>query len=257
MKNNLTRKIKVLLKARQIFQNWTLYLRVYLKMVTDEHVIFQTKKGLKIKIRSNSTDLMALTNVWLYEEYASKNYKINDEDIIIDIGSHIGLFALYASQFCKNGKIYCFEPVKENYDMLISNLKLNNITNVYPNNLAVSKTSDKVKIFLNEDEAGHSMFIENAEHIEISSIRLKEIFENNKIEKCDLLKLDCEGVEYEIIDTLPESIANKILNIILEYHFANSKQELLHNLMKKLEKLLFKITKKESTQEMGMIYAHK
>ena len=73
MKNSLARKIKVLLKARQIFQNWTLYLRVYLKIVTDEHVIFQTKNGLKIKIRSNSTDLMALTNVWLYEEYACQN----------------------------------------------------------------------------------------------------------------------------------------------------------------------------------------
>ena len=65
---------------------------------------------------------MALTNVWLIQDYSSKDFSIKNDDIVIDVGAHIGLFALFASQYCKSGKIYCFEPVKENYDLLLETL---------------------------------------------------------------------------------------------------------------------------------------
>ena len=49
---------------------------------------------------------MALTNVWLTQEYLDDDFYIEDDDIVLDIGGHIGLFALFASQFCKKGKIF-------------------------------------------------------------------------------------------------------------------------------------------------------
>ena len=81
------------------------------------------RSGIKIMLRVNSTDLMAFTHVWLLKEYERPGFEIKNNDIIIDIGGHIGLFALYSSQFCKSGKIYCFEPIKENFDMLKSNIE--------------------------------------------------------------------------------------------------------------------------------------
>ena len=51
---------------------------------------------------------------------AAEELLIDENDVVVDVGAHIGLFALYASQFCNNGKIYSFEPVKENYDLLIN-----------------------------------------------------------------------------------------------------------------------------------------
>ena len=106
----------------------------------------------------NSTDLMAFTHVWLLQEYASTGFEI--KDTIIDIGAHIGLFALFSSQFCKHGKIYCFELVKENFDLLESNIELNNIRNVIAINGAISTSSSVITIYLNNDESGHSMYVE-------------------------------------------------------------------------------------------------
>ena len=83
-----------------------------------------------MKLRTNSTDLMAFTSVWLDEEYSKPKFEIETDDVVLDIGAHIGLFTLFASQFCTNGKIYCFEPIKENFELLQENIKMNNLENV-------------------------------------------------------------------------------------------------------------------------------
>ena len=141
-------KLKIFLKSTKLFKNWYVYPLVYFKLTKKQYVIFETKTGLNIKIRVNSTDLMALTHVWMIQEYSNSEFDIHDNDIVIDVGAHIGLFALYVSQFCKNGKILCYEPIKENYDMLISNLKLNNKKNVFAFNKAVSKSNSTVRIYV-------------------------------------------------------------------------------------------------------------
>ena len=100
--SNFFKNLQIFLHSRKIFKNWYIFPKVYYKLISEKFPIFETKNGLKIKIRKYSTDLMALTHVWLIEEYKSKNFEIKDTDVIIDVGGHIGLFSLYASQFCKN-----------------------------------------------------------------------------------------------------------------------------------------------------------
>ena len=178
-------KLQILLNSRKIFKNWYIYPQVYFKLTKNEYVIFETRSGLKIKIRVDSTDLMALTHVWMIQEYSEDNFSINHDDIVVDVGAHIGLFALFASQFCNNGKIFCFEPIQENYKMLIENININQIKNIYPNNLAVTKDTSTAKIFLNDDESGHSMFVENKSFVQEDSKSLFDVFADNRIEECN------------------------------------------------------------------------
>ena len=58
------------------------------------------------------------------EENFYKKLIETEKPVIIDIGAHIGLFSLHCSQICKEGKIYAFEPMVENYDILKSNIQL-------------------------------------------------------------------------------------------------------------------------------------
>ena len=204
MKDGPLFKLRILLKSIEIFRNWYLYPLVYFNLTSKPFVIFETKTDLKLKIRTKSTDLMALTHVWLIEEYRNVDFKIGNNDTIVDVGAHIGLFSLFAAQFCKKGRVFCFEPVNDNYELLLENIKLNNITNIIPFNCAVSQNSSKVKIFLNDDQSSHSMFIPNSESIEVPSISVHDIFKENEIKKCDLLKLDCEGAEYDIIKSIKQ-----------------------------------------------------
>lgn len=197
---------------------------------------------------------MALTNVWLSEEYSKLGFEIKDNDLVIDIGAHIGLFALFASKKCKTGNIYCYEPVKENYELLLKNLHDNNLTNVHCFNIAVSDSEQKVKLYLNSDQAGHSLYIESASFLEVQSTTLKKIMDKNKIEKCDFLKIDCEGAEYGIIESLPHQYLHKIDKMVIEYHFASSKSKLLVELLRKLESNSFKVELVRYSEDMGLIY---
>ena len=257
MKYGFFSKLQIFLNSRKIFKNWYIYPKVYYKLINDTFVIFRTKTDLRIKIRVRSTDLMTLTNVWMINEYDIEDFEINVNDTVIDIGAHIGLFSLLVSQLCKTGKILSFEPVRENFDLLVSNLKLNHIENVLPFNMAVSKNLDKLNLFLNDDQSAHSIFPKSSKSISVESTSLQKIFEENKIHSCKLLKLDCEGAEYEIIDSLPSEYLNKIQNIVMEYHSADTKPELVKNLILKIKNAGFKIKTRPHHDDMGFLIARK
>jgi FkbM family methyltransferase len=254
---NVFSKLKILFKSRKIFKNWYIYPKIYFKLTKKEYAIFETKFGQKIKIRVNSTDLMALTHVWLIEEYAKKNFDIKSSDTVIDVGAHIGLFTLYASQSCKIGNIYSYEPVKENFEILKENMNINNLKNVKIFNLAVSNSNSTITLFMNNDESGHSMFSESSENIIVKSTSLMKIFDDNKIKECNFLKLDCEGAEYEIIEKLPSTYFEMIEKIIIEYHMVDSHPELLEKLQNKLSANNFKFETKMLFSDIGFLYATK
>ena len=250
-------KVRILVRSWKILKNWYLYPLVYFKLTKKDYVIFETRSGLKIKIRVNSTDLMALTHVWMIQEYSGDDFPISNDDVIIDVGAHIGLFALFASQFCKNGKIFCYEPIKENYKILIENIEMNQIQNIFPNNLAVTKETSRVKIFLNDDQSGHSMFTQNKNFVEVDSKSLSDIFIDNGIKECDFLKLDCEGAEYEIIESLPSDLFTKINKTAIEYHMVDTKPELLKQLINKLKQFSFSVHTRPLFVDIGFLFAKK
>jgi len=250
-------KIKLFFKIIKILKNWYIIPSIYLKLSNNEFETLITRTGIKIKIRTNSTDLMAFTHVWVIKEYSKPRFEINDEDIVIDIGAHIGLFSLFSSQYCKKGKIFSFEPVKENFDLLQENIKINKITNIFILNKAVSDITSTITLYQNEDDSGHSKFVKTSKSIEIPSISFKEFLDENKIKRCDLLKLDCEGSEYEIMESLPSNYFEKFKKIIIEYHLADSKPHLIRELKTKLKNLSYEISIKPLFEDIGFLYAIK
>ena len=254
---NFLNRFKIFLESRNVFKNWYLYPLIYLKISKSEFKILETNSGFKMKIRVNSTDLMQLTTIWVVREYDLPGFDIKNDDTIIDIGGHIGLFTLFCKQFSNAGKIFCYEPFIDNYKIFLDNVKMNNLNNVISSNMAVSKIDGNVPIYLSDDESGHSMLEKNSNSIQVESISLKKIFDMNDIQKCNLLKLDCEGSEYEIIESLPNDYFEKIDKIIIEYHFAGKYPVLFKNLIKKLEAIPFTIEIKKSDANMGLIFAQK
>jgi FkbM family methyltransferase len=248
-------KIQLIFKARKIFSNWQTLISIYFKIIKKENVILKTRNNIKIKIRTNSTDIMQLGTVWLIEDYKNSGFNINDDDMIIDVGAHIGLFSLFISQQCKKGKIFAYEPIEKNFNILKENIELNKIKNVIYFNSAVSNQSNKLKIFIDSDDSAHSIFESDKKFIEVNSTTIKSIFDENKIKNCNLLKLDCEGAEYQIIESIPKEYFLKIDKMIIEYHIANENPELYKKLIQNLKDNSFKIKIEKISDGMGMIYA--
>ena len=211
-------KISILFKAIKILKNWPVFVLIYFRIITKPDVFLKTRDGIILKIRNvpKSTDIHVFTQIWLENVYL-KNFNINENATVIDIGSHIGLFSIYVAQKLKNCKIFCFEPNLENYNVLMENIEINSIKNISTFNNAVSSKSGIIKFYNSQkDFAANSMYEKVGEEIQVQSITLENIIEKNKIKKCNLLKMDCEGAEYDILMNIPEKILEKIDNITLE-----------------------------------------
>ena len=72
-----------------------------------------------------------------------------------------------------------------------------------------------------------------------------------------MLKLDCEGSEYEIIEGLKDENFKKIEKMIIEYHLADSNPEMLKNLEKKLKRFSYNVSIDPLFKDIGFLYAIK
>lgn len=255
---NKVGKFSIFLRCVNKVSNWYIIPLVYYKLIKSKYFVLLLKNGLKVKMRTNSTDLQAFVNVWILEEYKEDGFEIGKNDVVIDIGAHIGLFTLYASQFCRNGLIYAFEPFKDNWDLFRENMQINNLTNINVLNCAVAGKKEKIRIYEDsKDDAAHSMYGDGDNFSEIEAVTISDIIDTQHITKCDLLKLDCEGAEYEIIKSIPREYFSKIEKICLEYHLADSKPHLLDELKETLRGSNYKLTDRSSVDGMGILFASK
>ena len=208
--------IKVIIKIK----NWTCPIFYYFNLKNGE-CIAEFRNGTKCIIRNRSDTVVFLENFFLDNYDRKEGFSIKENDMVIDIVAHVGYFTIYAAKKAKNGKILSFEPSKESFNVLKNNLKINNIQNVNVENIGVRSKSGASILYVDKNnEIGNSMFSDDEnlikENVQVTSV--KEIVKKYKIESIDLLKLDCEGAEYEIILELPTTILNKIKRISMEVH---------------------------------------
>lgn len=176
---------------------------------------------LTISLR-NDGDMAVLNEVLVNREYRLCDEVIQKaQKAIVDIGGHAGYFALYAA--CLNAKvpIYSFEPHPGNYDLLKENLKQNKVKNVFPKNLAVSQEEGQAELKASQEDLNHSLVhaIEaTGETFKVNTTTLEKILKKLEGGQVDLLKMDCEGAEFSILENTPSSIFDKVSTIILEYH---------------------------------------
>ena len=241
-----------------ILNNWQVIFLVYFRIYNKEFYILHLKNGLEIKLRTNSTDLQAFANVWVLKEYEIEGFEIVEDDVIIDIGAHVGLFALFASLNLHKGKIISIEPHPKNFNLLKENISNNKFHNIEVINKAVTNRSKSLELFVNPfDDSAHSIHGDGNNTIQIKGIALTEVMQENGISKCDMLKMDCEGAEFEILESLSDEELLKIDKICLEYHIKEHDVSLLHQLKKRLEKMNYKVIIKSTNKFLGMIYAKK
>jgi FkbM family methyltransferase len=153
---------------------------------------------------------------YLYDETFDANYYQATADelkdaTVIDIGANIGYFAFFASV---NGakKIYAFESNLDNFLKLLRNCQ--DFNNVVPVNLAVSKPGLKQANVINTEV--WSQVVENSQGSPVNCISLEELLDIIQDENL-VLKIDCEGSEYDII--LPAAhLLRKFKYIYSEIH---------------------------------------
>jgi len=212
-------KIKTIKEICKTYNNWFKVCLDSMKLSKGNYMA-NLSNGLRFEVRAGERDINILNEVFISGSYNEALPLIKEDSIIIDIGAHIGSFSVIAGGLAKKGRVYAYEPFKDSLNLLTNNLAYNNISNVKSFPLAITDKSGTSKFYLKSiagEYAGNSIY-GNGESIEVETISLNDVFIKNKIIFCNLLKIDCEGAEYNMIYNTPVDLFKDIHNIILEYH---------------------------------------
>jgi len=164
-----------------------------------------TKKPILFKIPNYKFYVNNLMDIWTIKEVIldhgyEKYRKVRKGDIVIDIGASLGDYSIYAAK--KASHVYAVEMNKDSIKLMKKNIDIN-------------KTK-KITII--------SKQLKSLDHL----------FDQYKINRCDFLKVDCEGNEYEIFHNVSILTLTKIKHIAFEIHLFNQEMKKNYQQLKKL-----------------------
>jgi len=162
--------------------------------------------------------IMQQTDVGLYHELFQLNVnQLERKDIegktIIDIGGNKGYFSIQCMEMGAK-ETYCFEPVKSIYGQLLEITK--NIKEINPYNLAVLDGSIS-EVHMHEDGMASNIWGQKSSE-PIKCISFVEAMSHVIDTSNMILKLDCEGSEFEIVLNSPKELIRKFSTIYIEIH---------------------------------------
>jgi FkbM family methyltransferase len=210
------------------------------------------RDGSKFRIRPKTSDRATINEVFIAKPYTpDQSFAIAEGDHILDIGANIGAFTVYAARIAKEeGIVYSVEPVASNFSALEENVKLNNLRNVRLLRAAVGGH----KGFATIESRGSSSSVvwhSGGFRDRVKQITLRSLVD--QIRRVDLLKMDCEGAEYDILLSTNTECLRSIRRIAMEYH--NVSSDLCGETLKRhLETAGFRVTC-TGTEWTGTIYA--
>lgn len=140
--------------------------------------------------------------------YQMRYMSVERGDVVFDIGAYKGDTAvLFADLVGREGKVYSFEPVKANYDGLLRNIKVNGLEDiVVPINKGCSDKSGVLRAISAKSGAPWAFLSEDKGDETVEVITIDDFVESNNNNKVDFVKMDVEGMEYEVISGARKTI---------------------------------------------------
>jgi FkbM family methyltransferase len=174
----------------------------------------------------------------------------SSEAAVIDIGANIGVSAVALARLSL-GQVHAFEPISANFDQLLANLRLNAVANVVGQKAAVGPANGVATMAINPDESvssyvagkGQPSIPAGFETETAEIVGLDSLFDKLGDAPIDLIKVDCEGAEYGLVEALSKLNHVRVRAITMEVHDLSRDQN-CETMRKMLAGLGYKVTYK-------------
>ncbi len=158
------------------------------------------------KIIYNVKDRYIGRSLALYGEYSPGEadfFKqiLKPGNTVIEVGANIGSLTVPLAQMVgETGKVIAFEPQRLVFQVLAANVAINSLVNVYTYNKGVSDKAGKITIddpyeYISEINTGAVELKAKNTGYEVDIVRLDDL----NLTSCNMLKIDCEGMEKEVL----------------------------------------------------------
>lgn len=162
---------------------------------------------------------------WVENVYQIEPSDFHSNNVFVDIGANIGAVSVYVASFNDQRseneqiKVFAYEPEPRNLKLLSKNIKINKkVQDIRIVTKAVSGADSGGKSFIT-DQGGNSRLVTTPDQVgsSVEVISLDQVFTDNQIKECDVLKMDIEGSEYPALIECETNTLLKIKYLTLEF----------------------------------------
>jgi FkbM family methyltransferase len=197
-----------------------------------------------------------LLDIWGRASYLREPSPAGAElHVIVDVGANIGAFSLFAASRWPHARLLAYEPVPENLVWLKQNVRANRCDQIKVFPVALAGAAGEVSLFLRPGSEAHSLWGEAGEtRLSVQAMTLDDVVHEVAPDAIDLLKMDCEGAEYDILAGREDVLSHHVRFLAMEYHEGNGHD--VRELVQVLQGAGFEFRVRPQPQvKRGMLYA--
>lgn len=162
----------------------------------------------------SSHDMLTINEVFCREDYRVEY----DVRVVVDIGSNIGISALYFLTRNGSSRVWCYEPVPTNVSRLRMNLSGVSSERFSVSEVAVADRAGTVSFGVEPTGRYGGIGVDTGETIAVTCVAINDVLEGVLADEptIDLLKIDTEGSEVATVAAIRPDLLRRIRVMALE-----------------------------------------
>ena len=171
------------------------------------------------RVRSRIVDSGGLLSVHVDGDYDIHGLDWSAARTIVDIGAHVGSFTVWAGRRAPEARVLAVEPNPATFALLVENIDRNGLAKrVNAVNAALADSAGTVQLELVEHSLGTRITRDGRGGVQARAQTLEGFLSDAGIQEVDILKVDCEGTEYAVFETMSPDSLSRIKALVCEYH---------------------------------------
>jgi FkbM family methyltransferase len=194
-------------------------------------VTVRLRSGGTIRCRIN--ELFAVVEVFALATYDTDGIDWAAAANIVDVGANVGAATIWMARRAPAARIVAVEPSPEALASLRGNVKANGLEDrVTVVGCALGAVAGTALLATGGTTVSQGVKVATGPSVPVAVKNLASVMESADMVTVDVIKMDCEGAEYEIIRSMGSELLLRVKAVVGEYHplSGHSPEELEHDL---------------------------
>lgn len=214
-------------------------------------VTVKIRNGYRARCRLD--EFFPFVEVFALRAYDVQRVRWPDARTIVDVGANVGAATLWFAREAPHATIIAVEPASRVTSVLRYNIHANRLERrVRIVSAALAGRSGTVEIAQTGASVSRKVGRGSSKAERVRAISLEELLDRHGLGEVDLLKLDCEGAEFDVLLSSDDRVLRRNRVIVGEYHVPNRAE--LRRLLGRLEEAGFTTTA-SSGESLGVFEA--